>query len=296
MPTLVLLGAGASHGSEPDRAHKTPPLGNDLFGALAELGGVASRIPDDIKEVFEQGFEIGMSLFNKRLNMQLQAFHRELSSYLADFVPSTNSYYIQLLRHLSGRNVIFGSLNYDMMLEEAAMILGMRVSYGIERRPNTVRVIKPHGSINFWPDTPPEMFKNCTFPGVGVAVKAPVKPVDRISAKHRCDVDTSFSPAISMYAEGKKVLVCPDFVQNQQMMFSTACRRASRIIIVGVRVVAEDSHIWEPILKSGSEVTYFGNDADESELRAWADAGNRKNVNFVNGYFDKAIANISPYI
>lgn len=296
MPTLVLLGAGASHGSEPSRAHKTPPLGNDLFSALVELGGVASKIPDDIKEVFEQGFELGMALFNERIDFQLQAFHRELSSYLADFVPSTDSYYIQLLRHLIGRNVIFSSLNYDMMLEEAAAMLGRNVYYGIERIPNAVRIIKPHGSINFWPDFPPEMFKNCTFSGVGTALKAPVKPVDRLSAKHRCTVDTSFSPAISMYARGKKVSVCPDFVQNQQMLFSTACRRASRIIIVGVRVVADDSHIWDPILKSGSEVTYFGNGADGAELRAWADAGNRKNVNFVDGYFDKAIANISPFI
>lgn len=296
MPTLVLLGAGASHGSEPNRAHKTPPLGNDLFGALTELGGVASRIPDDIKKVFDQGFELGMALFNQRIDVQLQAFHRELSSYLADFVPSPNSYYVELLRHLVGRNVIFSSLNYDMMLEEAAFLLGMRVSYGIERMPNAIRVIKPHGSINFWPDFPPDTIKNCFFSNVGSALDAPVKPVDRLSAKYRCDVDTSISPAISMYAKGKRVSVCPGFVQNQQVMFSTACRRASRIIIVGVRVVAEDSHIWEPILKSGSEVTYFGNEADEAELRAWADAGNRKNVNFVNGYFDKAIASISPYI
>ena len=296
MPTLVLLGAGASYGSEPGRAHKTPPLGNDLFGELTELGGVASRIPSDIKEVFEQGFELGMAVFNERIDVQLQAFHRELSSYLADFVPSADSYYIQLLNKLVGRNVIFSSLNYDMMLEEAANMLGMNVSYGIERRSNTVRVIKPHGSINFWPDIPPEMFKNCTFSRVGSVIKAPVKPVDRLSAKHRCGVDTSFSPAISMYAKGKKVSVCPDFVQNQQALFSAACRRASRIIILGVRVVSEDSHIWEPILKSGSEVTYFGSDADEAELRAWANAGNRKNVNFVNGYFDKAIAYISPYI
>lgn len=296
MPTLVLLGAGASHGSEPDRTHKVPPLGNDLFSALSELGGVASRIPDDIKDVFGQGFELGMELFNERIDVQLQAFHRELSSYLADFVPSTNSYYIQLLRLFTGRNVIFSSLNYDMMLEEAAAMLGMSVSYGLERLPNTVRVIKPHGSINFWPDTPHEMFKNCTFSGDGTTLIAPVKPVTRLAAKQRCGVDTSFSPAISMYAKGKKVSICPDFVQDQQVMFSIACRRASRIIVVGVRVVSEDSHIWEPILNSGSEVTYFGNSADESELRAWAVAENRKNVNFVNGYFDKAIVNISPFI
>lgn len=296
MPTLVLLGAGASYGSEPERGQKTPPLGDYLFGELCELGGVASRIPEDIKAIFEQGFELGMAEFNNRMSVDLQAFHRELSSYLANFVPTPKSYYVELLKLLRGRNVVFSSLNYDMMLEEAAFMLGMNVSYDLDRQLNTVRLLKPHGSINFWPDFPHEMFRNCSFSEVGLALKAPVRPIDRKAAKQRCGLDTSFSPAISMYAKGKKVSVCPDFVHEQQAMFSVACRRAARIIVIGVRVVAEDFHIWEPLLNSGSEITYFGSDSDEAELKAWADAGGRKNVFFVKGFFDKAVSHINPFI
>ena len=296
MPTLVLLGAGASYGSEPDVGSRTPPLGDYLFRELCKLEGVASRVPEDIKAVFDQGFELGMALFYERMDVQLQAFHRELSSYLADFVPTPQSYYVKLLQLFRGRNVIFSSLNYDMMLEEAAQLIGMKVSYGLDRHPSAVRVLKPHGSINFWPDLPPEMFKNCTFSGCGSALTAPVRPLDRKSAKHRCGIDTSFSPAISMYAKGKKVSVCPDFVRDQQTMFAVSCRRASRIIVVGVRVIAEDLHIWEPILNSGAEITYFGADLDEFELRSWADENGRKNVFFVKGFFEKAISDINPFL
>ena len=296
MPTLVLLGAGASHGSEPSKVG-TPPLGDKLFGELCKLGGVASRISDDIKKVFDdQGFEVGMGLFNDRLRVQLQSFHRELSCYLADFVPSDQSYYIQLLKILSGRNVIFSSLNYDMMLEEAATMLGMSVDYCLEREPNRLRLIKPHGSINFWPRSRPSAFQNISFSGPGAALEATVQPVDRVAAKHRCGVDTAFSPAISMYAKGKEVSVCPSFVLAQQEMFADACERASRIIIIGVRVVSEDSHIWGPLSDSGAEITYYGDKVDEVKLREWEASVNRKNVNFVEGYFDKAVDQISPYI
>ena len=43
MTAVVLLGAGASYGSETDAPR--PPLGNKLFEELEAAGGVASRLP-----------------------------------------------------------------------------------------------------------------------------------------------------------------------------------------------------------------------------------------------------------
>lgn len=292
MAMLVLFGAGASYGSEPEIGSETPPLGNNLFSELCKLGGVSSQLPADIKKSFHGNFEEGMGVFNERMSVELQSFHRELSSYLADFAPSLNSYYVKLLRLLHGRNVIFGSLNYDMMLEEAIEMVGMKTHYGLNRMPGTMRVIKPHGSINFWPDIPYQNFKNITFVNCGVALNTPVIPLSRQAAKHRCGADTSFSPAISMYAKGKKVSVCPDYVTEHQSMFAHACRRASQIIIVGVRVVPEDTHIWRPILKSKSKITYFGSDEDKLELKAWTSDSGRKNIRFVKGFFDKAVLEV----
>lgn len=296
MPVLVLLGAGASFGSEPKGGNKTPPLGDNLFAELCKLGGVASKVPANIKRVFEQGFEVGMAEYYRKHNVKLHAFHRELSLFLSEYFPSPNSYYVSLLKLLRGRNVIFSSLNYDMMLEESALAIGSGYNYGIERVYGSIRILKPHGSINFWPDLPHQMFLNCEFEDNVDDINYPVRPIDRNAAKYRSAVDTSLSPAISMYAKGKRVSVCPEFVSNQQEMFSTACFRASKIIVIGVRVVSEDTHIWGPLLSSAAQLTYFGSEKDEVELRAWAYESGRNNVEFVNGYFDQAIQQIPSLI
>lgn len=292
MAMLVLFGAGASYGSEPEEGNETPPLGNNLFSELCKLGGVSSRLPADIKESFYGNFEEGMGVFNERMKIDLQSFHRELSSYLADFTPSVNSYYVEMLKLLQGRNVIFSSLNYDMMLEEAVGIMGMKINYGLGRVPGALRVIKPHGSINFWPDMPIQSFQNIYFDNYGAVLDAPVRPLSRRATKHRCGAETSLSPAISMYAKGKQVSICPNYVAEHQTMFASACRKATQIIIIGVRVVPEDAHIWKPILKSKAKVTYFGSDIDKLELKAWVCDKGRRNIHFVKGFFDKALLEV----
>ena len=296
MSVLVLFGAGASHGSEPEEGHVTPPLGNNLFRELYKLGGVASKLPQDIRDAFDDNFEAGMEIFNKRFSLWFHRFHRELSSYLADFTPSSESYYVHILKLFLGRDVVFSSLNYDMMLEEAILGLGLNFNYSLEKNDNSIRILKPHGSINFWSEAPPEMFQNCVALNCTVDFSSPVKPVDRVSAKRRCGVDTSFSPAMSMYAKGKRVRVCPDFVVRQQNMFSNACGAASKIIIVGVRVVPEDSHIWGEILNGDAQIIYFGSKQDKLELDCFVKNNERDNVVFIEGFFDKAVSEIKNFI
>lgn len=295
MTTLILLGAGASFGSEPDKErHRTPPLGTGLFSELCELGKVAASIPDDLKAVFSQDFETGMAAFYDRSNEKLQSFHRELASYLGGFTPSTDNYYLKLIRLFEGRDVIFGSLNYDMMLEESVFKLGLCVTYGNKKSDGFVRILKPHGSMNFWPVSPHQMFQNCVFGDLQTAYNGPAQALSRLDALFRCGKDTSLSPAISMYAKGKKVSVCTRIVSNQQTAFTEVCGRASKIIIMGVKVVPEDEHIWRPIMKARCNITYFGSLQDEKDLNALVKLSGRKNVKFVEGFFDKLLDVVDP--
>jgi hypothetical protein len=294
MAELVLLGAGASFGSEPNREIKTPPLGMNLFSELQSLAGFSSRIPEYIAAVFKRDFEEGMMFFSQEMPSEVQEFHRELSRYLSMFTPTSDSRFVRLLECLRKRNVIISSLNYDLMLEEAAKLVGLTVKYDIFRQHGSVRLIKPHGSANFWPDLPVENFRNFrTGYAGGILVSAPVKPLDRADSIARSVADDSFAPAMSMYAKGKHVSICPDFVSFQQTMFKQACRRASKITVVGVRVVPEDSHIWGPIAYSAADLFYFGNDNDRTELSSWVVDTARKNVKFKNGYFDSALSFIA---
>lgn len=286
MVTLVLLGAGASHGSEPLKEAATPPLGKYLFEELIKHSCVLSKVSEGIKQEFRNDFEVGMALFNEQHSCLLQAFHRELALYLSSFTPSGTSHYRDLLVDTKGRNVIFSSLNYDMMLEDAVLQRGQKYVYSDIREYGSVRIIKPHGSLNFWPR---QYMRNCKFEGVGVALSANATPLSKEQSRIRCVEDDSLSPAISMYAKGKRVSVCPDFVLEQQQMFESACRKASKIVVVGVRVVREDAHIWGPISESSADLIYFGSDCDRGELLGWAEAVGRKNVIFREGYFQQCL-------
>ncbi|PBP46341.1 hypothetical protein [Pseudomonas syringae] len=292
MAILMLLGAGASYGSEPHAEAATPPLGINLFEALEALGGEASKVPDELKKIFRVDFEAGMLVYSQKHSARLQAFHRELSYFLAGFTPSNSSYYIKLLSEFGKKNIVFSSLNYDMMLEEAASKVGMSFHYDSVRVNGSVRVIKPHGSLNFWPSFPASWIKNSIFELAegGTAVSSQVVPITREAARTRCLEDDSLSPSISMYAKGKHVSICPDFISEQQYMFSRACKRASRIIILGVRVVVEDSHIWEPIRQSRAELIYFGDENDRVALQTWSSDSDRRNVSYVSGYFERCLA------
>lgn len=293
MATLMLLGAGASFGSEPDRSLPTPPLGIDLFARLEELGRISASIPVHIKKVLQKDFEVGMGVLDKECQFFVQGFHRELCLYLSGFSPSDSNYYIELLRLVGNKNYIFASLNYDMMLEDAANILGLNYHYNVQGGVESVRVLKPHGSLNFWPDVPASMFVNCGFGGKGAVLDTTVTALTKARAIRRCTAETSLSPSISMYAKGKRVTICPAFVSRQQAFFTQACKSASRIIILGVKVIPEDRHIWEAIGNSPADIYYFGNEADEVLLRNWADNADRKNVNFSLGYFKECLSFIS---
>ncbi|QGT81556.1 hypothetical protein [Pseudomonas coronafaciens] len=292
MAILILLGAGASFGSEPNAESLTPPLGAHLFNALEALGGEASKVPDEIKQVFRSDFETGMALYFEKHSYKLQAFHRELSHFLSGFAPSITSFYVQLLNEFGKRNIVFSSLNYDMMLEEAAAKVGLSYHYDSVKRIGSVRVLKPHGSINFWPAIPASSIKNCIFEinGKGSAISSPVQTISKAAARLRCVEDDSLSPSISMYSKGKHVSVCPDFIGAQQNMFSRACRKASTIIALGVSVVPEDSHIWEPIRKSAAELIYFGNETDRVSLKGWSQNSGRGNLRYRQGYFEECLS------
>lgn len=296
MAILFLFGAGASFGSEPRELPK-PPLGDDLFDKLVELGGVASDLPVEAKDVFyESGFETGMAALALNHENKIESFNREMCQFLGQFTPSANSNYISLLKKLVGRNIVFSSLNYDMMLEGAAESIGCRTKYDIERDHGSIRLIKPHGSINFLPDLMGNDFSGLVGIGCKVALDCAVVPVSREECLARTGKKGSFSPAISLYAKGKPVRVSPAFVKAQQEYFEISCRRASKIFIIGVRLVAEDDHIWGPLKRSGADVTYFGSEGEQKALRAWASTGTTTNLNYVVGYFDKAVEVIDDYL
>jgi hypothetical protein len=154
---MILLGAGASFGSGDayrlQDEHKicTPPLGKNLFKLLETEGGVAASLPSWIKEVFACDFEEGMKEFSQAYPYDLIRFQRELARFLASFCPGQQNTYLKMLKKLVYHDVIYSSLNYDLLLECSASRFRRRISYTTNYDNSCINILKLHGSVNFWP-------------------------------------------------------------------------------------------------------------------------------------------------
>lgn len=289
MASIVLLGAGASFGSEPDGA-AAPPLGGDLFAKLESAGGVAAELPEDLKEIFRNNFEAGMAEYRERFDDDTIRFQRELAHYLALFHPSKNNLYIRLIQSIGIQRAIFCSLNYDLLFELSAAALGINTSYGTTKIEKYVRLLKLHGSSNFWPDIPVGMIRDSTFKGNGRAdIQAPIRPLTQEETIYRCTHEDSVAPAIAMYAEGKPVKISPDYVEKQQAQWINSLKLAKNVFIVGVRVHPIDQHIWGALAKTKANVIYFGFPADMPVFFEWKASSSKKNSFFIEADFYNSI-------
>lgn len=292
MKILVLLGAGASHGSK-DVKPKVPPLGPQLFAELVKLGKEASRLPDDVKRMFNLDFEKGMKYYFSKTRGDVVTFQRELALYLASFEPGKENLYKVLLNKLINTNVVYCSLNYDLLLEEAADSLGLMVCYKSQCSHRGVNLLKIHGSSNFWPKLPMNMFRNCKiFGSTGQDVIAEVETLNRVETLKRCRQDTSMAPALSLYTEGKRVLICKDFVDVQLQMWYRETVNAEIIFIIGVKVQTQDVHVWAQLATSKARIVYFGLKTDEESFNKWKHDHPAINAEFHEAYFEGAISAI----
>jgi hypothetical protein len=293
MTRVVLLGAGASYGSV-DASPSVPPLGVGLFDALASRHGVAASLPDDLKATFRTDFEAGMAAYYEYSDGDVMRFQRELAHFMAEFVPGPGNAYIRLIQELGTTRCVLCTLNYDLLIEQSAAHLRYNTTYTAAHSPGSLRLLKLHGSCNFWPHIPGVTIRNSTFKRSGRAdIQAPIRPLIREETIHKCVTEDSLAPAIAMYAEGKPVKISPDYVEEQQRMWGQAVTAASRVCIAGARIHPPDSHIWAPLSRTEADVFYFGLGADYESFGLWKEASKKRNAYFVEADFVTAVPHIA---
>lgn len=303
MVAVVLMGAGASYGcgdvGREDRATgkgigEKPPLGNGddgLFSRLEKYKKLPERLPCRLRTLFKENFEAGMAKYFDEKEGHVMAFQRAIAGYLASFKPGEKCEYVRLVRSTSPEKVIFASLNYDLLLELSISNIGYGFNYNGLVAEGSFRVVKPHGSSNFWP-----MVKDTNYIGTviggnsGADVADYVVPLSYLDTIKRCETSTSFAPAMSMYAEGKVVKVCPDYVTSQQELWRAAVTAADTIYITGVRVHKSDTHIWDVLASCTGDVVYFGfGQGDEDDFTSWKDSAKKVSAKYIKGDFKKAV-------
>ncbi|HHR0987291.1 TPA: hypothetical protein ACS29V_003316 [Klebsiella oxytoca] len=295
MSYLLLLGAGASYGSV-DTSPYCPPLGNKLFEHLEAEGGIASTIPPEMKTTFRDNFEKGMALFFDTYPVQTMQFQRELAGYLAKFTPGINNIYFKLLRKIEPANFIFSSLNYDLLLECCSFHSGYPPYYAIDNnyKPKHIKILKIHGSSNFWYDKRVCNISDSTFSnGYICDIELPIVPVHQKEAISRAKTENSMAPSMAIFAEGKSVRVSDSYVKWQYEQWVESVKKSSKIFIVGVRVHIVDAHIWEILGQADAEVHYFGFKTDKPEFDEWTNQSNKENAFFHEANFENAVDIIS---
>lgn len=289
MRSVVLLGAGASFGSEVTEELR-PPLGGNLFKCLEAAGGMAAKLPCDLKQLFRDDFEEGMAEFYKVGDGDTARFQMELAFYLSKFSPSKESVYFDLLRAFEGKKVTYVSLNYDLLLERAILKSGRSVVYSLQTGVNRINLLKIHGSSNMWPRAEglgQNVFKNCD---TDIVSAIDILHPDMVS--ERFSPWRGVAPVIAMYAKGKSVRNCPEHVVNQQKMWARGLSRSSRLFIVGVRVVEDDDHIWRVIGEFTGEIVYFGRAPDKDYFDSWLKKYPANKAVFKEMSFNQAVSYI----
>jgi hypothetical protein len=286
MTRVILLGAGASFGSGPNM----PPLGDKLFAALEARGGQAATLPDALKSKFRERFEVGMAAFDEHVNGNVMRFQRELAHFLAEYSPGPENVYSRLIRAVGPQRVIFSSLNYDLLFELSAGALRLDTVYSSKKSHANIRLLKLHGSSNFWPDIGSNQFTNCIFEGNGIDIEAPVKPLNQYDTIQNCLKQDSLAPAIAMHAEGKEKKVCPSYVNDQQKQWTEAVLEAKKVAVIGTRIYPLDEHVWGTLSTTQADVYYYGvSELDREEFDKWKVNVGRKNIYFIKANFAEAV-------
>ena len=69
------------------------------------------------------------------------------------------------------------------------------------------------------------------------------------------------TPAMSLYAPGKRTPVAPGWVDRTRQEWRAVAQSVSAVAVIGVRPIWDDEHIWDPVAASRADLWYIG-DAD----------------------------------
>ncbi|WP_456953124.1 hypothetical protein [Lysobacter sp. HA35] len=256
-------------------------MGDKLFDALMSARPEIAAIVDaEIVRVFRETnrFEEGMGRVWGDGSRRVAPFLRAMAKYLASFEPCACKRYgyrrllAALTRNL--RRTQFATLNYDLLLDRTALQMGLGIRFGDELTKGTAAILKPHGSVNFLPahriHARDLQIVGCsTYIETNACVVPP--PFDLRDIERWCDDpdNEAFAPAMSVYAIGKATPYNSGLVTEYRDAWATAARTAKRVVIVGVKVTEEDTHLWSPLADNRGAIMYVN--PSSGDRQAFAD-------------------------
>ena len=118
-------------------------------------------------------------------------------------------------------------------------------------------------------------------------------PIEAINFKTFAEINkmehrSNLWPIMSLYNFEKENRICFTSLKNIRKKLDYTIHKATHIILIGVRYVENDTHIWGPINKSKGKLIYFGDDLTGFQRK--------KNVYIINEHFDKSCESFMKYL
>lgn len=176
---VVLFGAGASFGSGDDVYPYRTPLGRDLYAKLQTYFPTTwgDKVPSFLDRVFKKDFEKVMEqLVNSEFSTLVPLLMRNMSEYFVEFRPTRDSnLYIRFIKELKPilNDILFSTLNYDLLFEHAVKHNGLLVTR-LQEIQDRIYFLKLHGSCDFIPPKGFSLYNN-VFMGRGPMISMPLR-------------------------------------------------------------------------------------------------------------------------
>ena len=294
---VLLFGAGASKGATHILPYD-PPLGIEVYDRLAECfpkewgpGSQLSRYSEGLRQNFEKTMFDEVCFWNPSLS--ILEWQRSMALYFSRFTPEPagEDLYSKLLLFLRDRgkirDVVFASVNYDCIFEQAAYRLGLQVDYsGGEARENVIRVLKVHGSCNFITENIERLRPYLKSSNSAIECKIDyLQPVgiEQVLTSKFSNPYAPYYPVMSLYSFGKNSIVAGGKIQEIRNAWYQYVLNTSLVAIIGVSPNKDDSHIWKPMQDTSAKLFYIGS---QCHFKKWQVAN--PNFKYVGERFNEA--------
>lgn len=295
MSTLLVLGAGASYGSD---TSGTPPLGGALFDELRKFNPHGwGALPTALHSVFSGDFEAGMVELSKTHSHSLPVLQRAMAAFFFDWQARNTNTYVGLAQKIkaAGWSGAICTLNYERLLEHCVSHVGLRPVVGSPSKPGyDLEICFPHGCCHFFCDSVTGAAGAVSFSGMNVTTNGPVRAISNPHEFQKRITQDAFPPVMSYFEPSKATTSGANFIASQRQRYRDLVDSAATVVVVGIRVRPHDQHIWEPLAKTGARVVYCSGKTAGAEFTNWAQKERPSKQHIVlDGYFKNEITVIA---
>ena len=265
---LLILGAGASVGHS-DRV-PCPPVTKDLLPVLAGshltwgepvIEQLAHKHSGNVEAIMDELLGAPQRMGNTYV------LNQQLGRFFTQFAPDEDSLYVKLLHNIDPAGVVICSLNYDIILQRAAVLTKRQLYitgfefcdfHPVERneRPDAIELLLPHGSGGLVETE--SVVQGNVFNSLPLDIRIRNAAGPKMCA-YGADIEhyyrkNQLNPIMSYIHVGKQVTLGDKNLGVVQRRFEELCLSCDGIAIVGMQLNMKDKHILRPLMNSAAPI------------------------------------------